>query len=429
MPAKSPSKSALTWMLILAGALLTVPIAQAQEEAQEETGGRYGSFLINVETWVAQPSGLGYIPARQSATNAPTRNIEIGHGTTSELRWEGQYELPADRGTLVLGLYKHTEEERLTLANESFVFEETLAHPLFAGVFHDTQADQFVSVAKTRIREEYLEFHRNAFRNPRVGVDWFVGWRRVEHKRSLSTDYFALSPGLPPVLPPTCGTCPNLDPFEDSANLRSDFEGRGATVGADLEFSLWRNKLVFDGGLAVTVMRGKTDASFVGQNAVYLLDCGMVASTLSPTCSEDGAVIDKTIVLEPPYDAFEETFVDSNGNTKFVSNFIVQAVAPIGVQAEPASSISEVYDVNIGFRWRALKWLEPFAGFRQTHYSDVGLDLRPTGVRLNEGANGVEFQQGQDHLEVQNLNLEGVDRINTSVTYEGFFFGVTFRLF
>ena len=140
-------------------------------------------------------------------------------------------------------------------------------------------------------------------------------------------------------------------------------------------------------------------------------------------------MIDRVIVLEPPYGAFDETFVGNDGETNFVSDFIVQAVAPIGVQANSVSTISEVYDVHLGFRWRALKWLEPFAGFRQTHYSDVGLDLRPTGVNLTETANGVEFQQGQDHLEVQNLNLEGVDRINTSVTYEGFFFGVTFRLY
>ncbi len=107
MPAKSPCKSALAWMLIFAGALLAAPIALAQEEAQEETGGRYGSFLINIETWVAQPSGLGYSPARERDLTNPfaTQNIEIKHGTEPELRWEFVYELPADRGSLVLGLY------------------------------------------------------------------------------------------------------------------------------------------------------------------------------------------------------------------------------------------------------------------------------------------------------------------------------------
>ena len=430
MPAKFPCNTALASMLVLAGALLAAPVALAQEEAQEETGGRYGSFMLNVETWVAQPSGLGYNPARERDLSNPfaTTDLEINYGTESEARWEGLYELPKDRGTFLLGVFKHTAEADLTLADESFVFEQTLTHPLFAGVNNDTLADKFSAATETQLREEYLEFHRNGYRSPRLGVDWFVGWRRVTHKRKQSAAYFALSPGLPPVLPPACNNCPNLDPFEDSANLRSDFEGRGATVGVDLEYSLWRNKFVLDAGLAVTVMRGKTDAEFTGRNAVYLVDCGEVNSSLSPTCSENGVPIDKVIVLEPPYDAFDET-IEVNDQTTFVSDSIVQAFAPVGVQAESVSSTSEVYDVNIGFRWRALKWLELFTGFRQTHYSDVGIDLRPVGVNLTETVNGVELEQGPQFLEVQNLNLEGVAQVNTSVTYEGFFFGLTFRLF
>ena len=425
MPAKF-----LAWMIILAGALLPAPMALAQEEALDDTEGRYGSFLLNVESWVAQPTGLGYIPARELDPTNPfdTRDLEIGHGTESELRWEGVYRLPKDRGSFLLGVFKHTDHAGLTLSDESFVFEQTLTHPLFPGVNNDSLSDKFTSATETQLREWYLEFHRNGYRSPRLGVDWYVGWRRVEHKRKQSAAYFALSPDLPPVLPPACNDCPDLDPFADSANLRSDFEGRGATVGVDLEFSLWRNKLVLDAGLGITVMRGKTNAAFVGQNAVYLLDCGEVNSTLSPTCSENGEVIDKVIVLQSPYDAFDET-IDDNNQTTFVSDSITQAFAPIGVQVKSASSTSEVYDVNIGFRWRALKWLEPFAGFRQTHYSDVGLDLRPTSVHLTETPNGVEFEQGEQFVQVQNLNLEGVAQVNTSVTYEGFFFGLTFRLY
>ena len=131
------------------------------------------------------------------------------------------------------------------------------------------------------------------------------------------------------------------------------------------------------------------------------------------------------IVVEDPDTAFDEQFLDSSGQPVFINPSISQVRVPIGVHAESVSSISEVYDVHLGFRWRALKWLEPFAGLRMTHYADVGIELRPTSVSVSEGPDGIEFQQGK----VQNVSIETVDQADTSVTYEGFFFGVTFRLY
>ena len=113
------------------------------------------------------------------------------------------------------------------------------------------------------------------------------------------------------------------------------------------------------------------------------------------------------------------------GDDEDVVVSVFQVAAPVEVEALSVSSTSDVYDVHLGFRWRALKWLEPFAGLRQTHYSHVGLDLRPTAVSLTEGPNGVEFQLSG----VQNIHVDAVAQIRKSVTYEGFYFGVTFRLY
>jgi hypothetical protein len=243
-----------------------------------------------------------------------------------------------------------------------------------------------------------------------MSVDWFVGWRRVEHSRNFAAEYFALSPSLPVVLPPACNDCPDLDPFSEFASVSSDYDGRGLSVGVDLEFSLWRNKVVLEGGLGVAVMRGKTDAAYFGQNALYLLDCNGISPTLA------------TIVLEPPYAAFDEFFLDGKVPT-FVSDNISQVVAPLSLQANSISGISEVYDLNLGFRWRALRWLEAVAGFRQTHYSDVGIDLTPADVSLSQP----EIVPGLGEL--RGLNVEAIDQLDRSVTYEGFYFGLTFRLY
>jgi hypothetical protein len=409
------------WTALLLGMLLWTPVA-AQEEAPEDPGGRYGSLLVSVQSWIAQPAGLGYSPASRAEFGSSSRTtLELSHGTEAEFRYDLEYVLPKKFGSLLYATYKHEDSASLALSDASFVFEQTLTHPLFAGVFLDSLSDQFASVAQTTLRDERLEYHRNAVSSPRVSVDWFVGWRRVEHRRNFAAEYFALSPSLPVVLPPACNECPDLDPFSEFASVSSDYDGRGLSVGVDLEFSLWRNKVVLEGGLGVAVLRGKTDAAYFGQNALYLLDCTGISPTLSTACFGIG---DATIILEPPYAAFDEFFLDGNDPT-FVSDNISQAVAPLSLQANSISGIGEVYDLNLGFRWRALRWLEAFAGFRQTHYSDVGIDLTPADVSLSQA----QIIQGQKNLELRGLNVEAINQLDRSATYEGFYFGLTFRLY
>ena len=110
------------------------------------------------------------------------------------------------------------------------------------------------------------------------------------------------------------------------------------------------------------------------------------------------------MLLGPPYDEFNESF-PAGGETKYVSDSITQETFGIGVQSNSISARNDVIDAYIGLRWRAIKRLEVIAGFRQTSYGNVGVDLRP---------------------DVTGQTLEQVAR---SVTYEGFYGGVSILLF
>jgi hypothetical protein len=59
-----------------------------------------------------------------------------------------------------------------------------------------------------------------------------------------------------------------------------------------------------------------------------------------------------------------------------------------------------------------------FAGIRQTHYENVGIDLRPKNVTISV------TEEGQIVL-----NIQDIDQIDRSVTYEGLFGGLRFRLY
>ena len=88
-----------------------------------------------------------------------------------------------------------------------------------------------------------------------------------------------------------------------------------------------------------------------------------------------------------------------------------------GLKSSSVETSSDVVDVYLGLRWRALKWLEVTGGFRNTRYTDVGVDLRPKISTDNMFDDGIV------------INLEDVTRVNRSATYEGFYGGVIIRLY
>jgi hypothetical protein len=397
-------------VLLLAIAAAT-SISVAQEEAPaEETGSRLGNIYFNLESWVSQPTGLEYVPATLINPGSPleTTTLEVPYGTSNEARYQLDYAMPSELGHLVFTLYKHKDDPGLTrLSPAEFIYGATLTNPLFAGVDNDGLADGFASATYTKLRDARIDFYRPAFRSPRVAANWFVGWRRVRFSRSLAADYFGLVPDFPPLLPPG-GYCPDppppdapcpLNPIPDSAGIKSSFEGRGATVGMDLEFPLWKNTVVLEGDIAISVMRGKVDTEYGSETALYVLD--------------------GTEILGPPYDEFDDVLVDDQGVVTYLIDDITQETFTVGLQADGLSTTSEVFEASIGFRWRTpLKRLEVYGGFRQAHYADAAIDLRPKNVT---------YTVTEDGLEVR--NIQDIDEVDRSVTYEGFYGGIRVRLY
>jgi len=389
------------------------PFSSAQEEAPaEETTNRLGNFFFSYETWVAQPVGLGYHPATVNDTETffSSQALNIEHGTNDTARYELEYQLPSNSGSFSLSLFDHEDSEDLSRFDPAnFIFGQTMSFPLYAGVNNDGLADAFISSSGTTLRDWSLEFSRDAFHTRLVSGQWSIGWRRVEHSRQLATDYFALVPGFGALLPPgpAClidlpdNPACRLDPLPDSASFFSKFEGRGATIGLDLEFPLWKNKLVLEGGIGISVMRGKTDTSYLAENHVYILEF-------------EG----EAFILGPPYDEFE-IVLDGGGEPIALIDFISQFRVPISMQSSGVSTTAEVFDAELGVRWRTpLKRLEVYAGMRQTHYDNVGLDLRPQGTTETFTEDGFVI-----------INVQEIKETPRSVTYEGFYGGVRIRLY
>lgn len=410
-----PRKRLSAWStFVLTAAFVAAPCGAQEEAPPEDTGSRLGNVYVDFGTWVAQPTGLQYVPATMLDASGDVqfqRNLEVDHGTSDKTHWAIDYDMPADLGRFSFEYYKHDDMEQFgMLSPAQFVFGEAIAHNVFAGYRNDTLADGFLSRTLTELREFRIDYTREAYRSPRVAVDWFVGWRRVEHSRQIDASYFALAPDLPPVLPPNCSACPDLDPLPDTAGRTSSYEGRGATVGMDIEFPLWRNDVVFEGEIAVTVMRGDLTARYQATNSYYVLAQDIPGRAAGILCLDDATCDDD-------YELFDD--VIENGQPIFVGDRIAQRQASIGVISDGSSLTNLVVENSLGFRWRTpYRRLEVFAGFRQTRYDDIAIDLQPT----------VAASAPDDDLEIS-LATTALRETARSVTYEGFYGGVTFRLY
>lgn len=382
-----------------------------QPSSEERSEPPPSDLLVEFEGWVAQPAGLEFFPATQNDPNntVGTRLLQTEYGTESEARVRAAYRLPGGAGLIGGTYYSHDAESALEqFSPGSFVFGEQLTHPLLAGFNNDGLADAFESASLTALRDWRVDFQRPAFSTARVTGDWFIGWRRVSHRRAQAAIYHALVPDLPPLVPPLTAPRPDLNPLPDVASISSRFEGRGPAAGFDVDFPLWKGKLLFEGGLSVAVLRGETDASYTALNSFYVVN--------APEIGLDN------VILGPPYgDEFEFIYpnpTDPNLPPLALIDSITQRQAAIGLQAQRLSSTSQVLESYLGFRWKLLRRFEFYGGFRSTRYDDVGVDLRPKVATptFTEDGNII-------------FNVQDVTQDKRSATYEGLYLGVTVHLF
>jgi hypothetical protein len=404
---------------VLLALLLAVSPIGAQEEAGTDEAEKEHTLFFDAVVWVAQPKGLEYNPATLVDPSNPfaTQVISTPTGTETDGLYRFGIMLPGNNTGGLAASYFNTaqETEEQDLRPGRYVFGEALTHPLYAGVNYDGLADGYSSASNTRLRDWRIDYFRQAFRTAKVKADWSLGWRRVSHIRQTSGRYYALVAPQPPLLPPVavCGTpsSPNppflvdcdLNPASDFAEVRSDFSGRGPTVGLDVDFELWRNRILLESGASFTVLRGKFDTAYQATNNFYV-------------CTGDRGSCENGAIVGPPWDVFSETTQVGNQTVATV-DVIEQQPINFGLQSLSSEASAQVIDVYLGLRWRVFGWFEVMGGFRSSRYTGIGLELRPkvtTSVSVGVGDNPV-------------FNTQDITETKRDVIYEGFFAGVTFR--
>lgn len=421
-------------LALLATLLLAVTPVWSQEEAAEAEAQPEKRLEFLIEGWVVQPAGAGYFPATEAdpAVSVANEQIETKFGTSRTDRYGIGYTLPGNMGKLVGGYQSvgfDTSDQRTEPG--SYVFGESLAYTVpqgqigGPGVADDGLADGFLYNTSTTLREYYIGYERRAFRTQRVEGRWSLGWRRSKQRRRQDINYYSIVSPLPPLLPPT-GDCTDvsepdgpielscpLSPRTDTASLASTFDGRGPMLRLDVDFNLWRDKLLLETAAGFTIQRGKMDADYDGSNSYY--QCTSDAFEIVPDPVTGLPVVRGCIagaLVQAPWSELNQLIDNPGGDPIQVSESVGQFSLPVGIQSQSESISSEIIDLSIGLRWKVTRWFDLSAGFRSSSHSDVGLDIVPQQVSVTAG--GV-------------VGLPQVKTTRRTITYEGFFVGLVFK--
>jgi hypothetical protein len=364
-------------------ALLASGPARAQDDEPEEDDGRV-HLMAQIEIWAAQPAGLDFTPATRINPDNPfdTQLHTFDWESEAAARYRAGFELPGNYGAVILTWFAQRQESTLAASSPGqFVFGETMAHPLYAGFSNDGLADAYSADAAAVLRDFRIDYYRTAFESSKVSAKWFVGWRRVQHKRNIWVEYPALAAPIPPLIPPFVSQPrDDLQPGADYVEEYSYWEGRGINAGMDFTMPLFENKFSLIGGFDIAALRGKVDTSYSSSTYYY---------------AYNGEV------LSPPYEELDDPNLVSG---------VTQEVSEIGLRSQSRSTSSGIIEGYIGAQWDATRWLNVQLGFRSSYYNNVGVELRPKVVTSEGG-----------------LNVQDVSETDYSVTYEGFFLAAGFR--
>lgn len=396
-------------MLGLAAVMTAATMAHAQDsdagatDEIEEDPGR-GHFYVEFTSWVAQATGLEYSTTTIMDPSDPfaTEYVNLDSSTNMEPYFRVGYELPGKGGAFLLTYFGHDDSTDFSaLTPGTFIYGAINTSGYLPGVNNDGLADGVVAATGTQLQDIRLDYYHTAFRNKRVWGKWFVGYRRVTHERGVDTAYYALAPNLPPVIPPvTPSPIPSLNPKPDLASIKSEWRGRGLQAGLDVQIPVFRDKVWFETGLAVAVMRGKITTSYNSTTYFYAETSG-----------------DQIVrVLEPPYDEF-------NDPNQLVT--IEQLAADTGVQNSSEGHSAFALETWIELRWRYFKYGDFFIGFRNIEYNNVGKDLRTDQVATN--TTGTVDGTKLDLTRFVRLRPQTLQSTDHSANYEGFYFGLAFR--
>ena len=398
----------------VAVALLGIPpaaLAEGETEPDEEFD-KLGKLYGELEGWAVQPVGADFKPAtlHDPSNVCNTRVLGMKTGTENRFRARAGYRLKDNIGEFMMTYTSMNDPMSLDRINPGqFIYGILLTGQQHAGVFNDGLADAFTSDAELKTRDLRIDFYRDAFKGRRLSSKWFVGYRRVVHKRAIDATYFALAPDIPNVLNPISGEASEtlflrLQPRADTASQVGQFNGRGLETGMTFKMNLGSSKKIWaEADFALALLRGKIDSSYSSITHRYILrDTG-------------GNFLYE---LAPPYDEFEE-FTDPNDPTSpAIAEQIRQQNLRSGLTVESDPGASMVMEMAVSVRWRAWKNLDLFAGFRQSYYENIGIDLRPRTI----APAGNQVSEGVDLV----VNDNDATRELKSVSYEGLFFGIAY---
>ena len=376
--------------------------SSATEDPSSTTDTGRGKIFVEISDWLAQPAGLEYRIATVLDPRDPfgAQVLSLDHSEEPNFNFRAGFEFPGEVGDIILSYF--AQEERSDLENLTpglFLYGEINTSGFLAGVFNDALSDGFSAESRTRLRDVRVDYYRTAFKSRKVSGKWFVGYRRVTHDRKLDTQYFALAPNLPPIIPPVSSPRPDLVPRPDSAQLTSDWEGRGLEAGLDVRVPMFRDKVWFESGLAVAALRGKAATSYASETHFF-------------------AIVNNNIVQQtvgPPFDEFSDPTVIAS---------VSQIAAQVGVSSGSESADGSIIETYIAVRWRFWKTAEFVAGFRNISYDGVGMDVQTDRINLSTAFVG-EFKP--DGTRILRLHPDTLARTAYSVDYEGFYFGLAVR--
>ena len=387
-------------LLILLSLSLPLGALLAQEAEGEEDGALF-HYSVALEMWVSQPVGLNYSPSSMFASTNPFGELVLRpqHSTTDEFRYSGGLHFRRNNGSVIFSYYEHHDENVGLAAADpgNYIFTTGLASPINSGLNNDGLADGFDSSFRTVLRDTRIAYKRKAFESNRLRGDWWVGLRRIAHKRQTSAEYFSIVDGLPPLIPPLVSNPrQDLDPLPDTADIKSDYRGRGLEVGMAFETSFLKDKkLKLRASVGLAFLRGKVRSEY--QSLVHAYQFQDPLTGIQS-------------ILQSPYDLFGEIIqIANNGATGPAVNFIEQLTFADRFLDGNRSMSSSVLDTEISFDYRVQKFIELFFGFRGSVYDNVGTESRREVTAFGS----------------QVVNQIAIDA--QSATYEGFFGGVRFH--
>jgi hypothetical protein len=379
----------------------------AEADAQAGDEGKRVYWFVEASDWVSQPEGLEYAPASQRDTNGGTVTslASMPQGTENRIRYRAGFSIHKNVGEVVGTWYSHAQNSELARYTPGqFAYGILPMYPLYAGINDDGLADGFLAETQTKLRDMRLDFRRIGFQSSKIVARWFVGYRMVQHTRTLDGEYYSLFPvyqgqALPPILFPQ--PTPNNNPLAagaDTAHLASQFEGGGLEAGVDLTFPLSRS-LSIETGFSIASLQGRLATQYGSTSHFY-------AMMSMPSRLE----ID--YIMAPPFDEFNS--VDAQGNS--LIGAIQQFALPINVETDDSAG-AQILESYLELRWKAWRGLEVFGGYRSARYTGVGADVKPGQINWYRDPN----------TKVITVTVPSFTREDHSVNYQGLYGGVSYK--